>query len=53
MANDKKLRPREDIERDFNNAMPNRRDEFLCSQREKLLLGVLLDIRELLMRKGK
>ena len=40
------MRPRNKIEKDFNNAMPESRDEALGFQREKLLFEVLLDIRD-------
>ncbi|MBA7641717.1 hypothetical protein ES703_49402 [subsurface metagenome] len=42
------MRQRKEIEKDFNNAMPRRKDEFLSFQRERILSEILLDIRELL-----
>lgn len=40
------MRPRQEIERDFNASMGKRRDEFLPFQREKILLEAFLDIRD-------
>ncbi|MQY60305.1 hypothetical protein GH153_00475 [bacterium] len=37
-----------EMERDFNMAMGARKDEFLEYQRQKLLMGVHLDIRDCL-----
>ena len=42
------MRSRKEIEKDFNNAMPQRKDELLVFQREKLLIEIALDIRGLL-----
>jgi len=42
------MRPRKEIERDFNNAMPEKKYESPASQREKLLFEALLDIRDVL-----
>ena len=40
------MRKRNEIERDVNNAMGARRDEFLEFQIQKILVEVMLDIRE-------
>lgn len=40
------MRKRNDIERDVNNAMGSRRDEFLEFQIQKILVEIMLDIRE-------
>lgn len=42
------MRSRNEIERDFNKAMGARKEEFLEYQRQKLLMEVLLDIRDCL-----
>lgn len=42
------MRPRTEIERDFNRTMGARKEEFLEFQRQKLLMEVFLDIREYL-----
>jgi len=39
---------RTEIEKDFNNSMPSRKDELLVFEREKLLLETQLDILEML-----
>ena len=44
------MRNRKEIEKDFNNSMPCRKDELLAFQREKLLIEVSLNIMELLER---
>jgi len=44
------MRKRGDIEKDFNNTTPSRKDEFLVFQREKLKVEISLDILELLER---
>jgi len=44
------MRKREDIEKDFNNTMPSRKDEHLAFQREKLQVEISLNILELLER---
>jgi len=44
------MRKREEIEKDFNNSMPQRKDEILVFQREKLLIETQLNILELLER---
>jgi len=44
------MRKREEIEKDFNNSMPSRKDEILAFQREKLLIEVSLNILEILER---
>lgn len=40
------MRPRNEIERDFNVAMGSRKEEFLEYQRQKILIEIMLDIRE-------
>ncbi|MBA7699704.1 hypothetical protein ES703_108403 [subsurface metagenome] len=40
------MRERNEIERDFNVAMGSRKEEFLEYQRQKILMEVMLDIRE-------
>lgn len=51
------MRERNEIERDVNNAMGKRRDEFFDFQTQKLLIEVMLDIRaslrELIKNLGK
>ena len=42
------MRERNEIKQEFNNAMPERKEEFLEYRRQKLIMEVLLDIRELL-----
>ncbi len=42
------MRKRNEIERDVNNAMGKRRDEFLEFQIQKILVELMLDIREIL-----
>ena len=42
------MRKRNEIEKDFHNAMPSRREEYLAFQRERILVEAALDIRELL-----
>ena len=42
------MRKRTEIEKDFNNAIPSRREEFLSFQRERILVEAALDIRDLL-----
>ena len=42
------MRERKKIERDFNGAMGVRKYEFLEYQRQKILIEVMLDIREIL-----
>ncbi len=42
------MRKRNEIERDFNKAMGIRKNEFLEYQRQKILMEVMLDIREIL-----
>ena len=42
------MRSRKELAKDFRNAMPARKDEFLSFQREKILLELLLDIRDYL-----
>ena len=44
------MRSRDEIERDFSGAMGARKDEFLEYQRQKLILEILLDIRDLLKK---
>jgi len=44
------MRKREDIEKDFNNTMPSRKDEHLAFQREKIQTEITLNILELLER---
>jgi len=44
------MRNRKEIEKDFNNSMPSRKDELLVFQREKLKIEVALNILELLDR---
>ena len=45
---DELMRSRKELAKDFRNAMPARKDEFLSFQREKILLELLLDIRDYL-----
>ena len=40
------MKPREEIEREFNASMGKRREEFLQFQRDKIILGIFLDIRD-------
>ncbi len=40
------MRKRNEVERDINNAMGLRKDEFLEFQMQKILVEVMLDIRE-------
>ena len=42
------MRERNEIERDINNAMEARGDEFLDFQIQKILVEVMLDIRDIL-----
>jgi hypothetical protein len=42
------MRERKEIERDFNAAMGMRKGEFLEYKRQKILIEVMLDIRETL-----
>jgi len=42
----KRKRERKEIERDFNLAMGMRKDEFLEYRRQKILIEVMLDIRD-------
>ena len=42
------MRSKIEIKRDFNRAMEVRKDEFLEFQRQKLMMEVLLDIRDIL-----
>jgi len=44
------MRSRAEIKRDFSGAMGNRKDEFLEYQRQKLIMEILLDIRDLLKK---
>lgn len=42
------MRSRTEIERDFNKALPARKEEFLEYQRQKLVMEILFDIRDCL-----
>ena len=42
------MRERKEIEREFNAAMGVRKDEFLEYRRQKILIEIMLDIREIL-----
>lgn len=42
------MRERKEIEKKFNETMGMRKDEFLEYQRQKILIEVMLDIREIL-----
>ncbi|GAI99504.1 unnamed protein product [marine sediment metagenome] len=42
------MRERKEIERDFNAVMGMRKGEFLEFKRQKILIEVMLDIREIL-----
>jgi len=44
------MRSRAEIKRDFRGAMGARKDEFLEYQRQKLVMEILLDIRDLLKK---
>jgi len=48
LKEDEKIRPRIEIEREFNKAKGSRRDEFLEFQRQKIFMELFLDIRECL-----